>query len=142
MGLQRPGGACAGGPVGHGWHRRRLQAGPRGARHGGVIDGLRALFHRIYPAEDDPQYRPVKQVLDRVKAVTDFRNSVVHALWHVDDAGMPHAVRFQARVKLTRSIQPTPVEKIREYTLEAQGLAGTLGDLASAYRGWARIDPR
>jgi hypothetical protein len=29
------------------------------------IDGLRALFHRIYPAEDDPQYRPVKQVLDR-----------------------------------------------------------------------------
>jgi hypothetical protein len=106
------------------------------------IDGLRALFHRIYPAEDDPQYRPVKEVLDRVKAVTEFRNSVVHALWHVDDAGTPHAVRFQARGKLTRSIQPAPVEKIREYTLEAKELAGALGDLASAYRGWASIDTR
>jgi hypothetical protein len=100
------------------------------------LDGLRALFRRLYPAEDDPRYRPVREVLDRVKAVTEFRNSVVHALWYVDEEGTPHAVRFQARGEFKRSIQPAPVEKIRECTLEAKDLAGSLGDLAKAYRAW------
>jgi hypothetical protein len=102
------------------------------------VDGLRALFRLIYPSDDDPQYQPVKEVLDRVKAVGDFRNSVVHALWRVDEAGVPHAVRIHARGKLTYSPQPAPVEKIREHTLEAINLAGTLTALANVYRGWAR----
>jgi transcriptional regulator with XRE-family HTH domain len=31
------------------------------------IDALRALFRLVYPSEDDAQYQPVKDVLDRVK---------------------------------------------------------------------------
>jgi hypothetical protein len=104
------------------------------------LDALRALFRLIYPSEDDPQYRPVKEVLDRVKAVGDFRNSVVHALWTVDEAGTPHTVRFHARGVLTRSRQPAPIEKVREHTLEAIQLAGTLSNLAKVYRGYAALD--
>jgi hypothetical protein len=100
------------------------------------LDAVRALFRLIYPSEDDPEYRPVKDVLDRVKAVGDFRNSVVHALWTVDEAGTPHAVRFHARGELRRSRQPAPIEKVREHTLEAIQLAGALSNLAKVYRGY------
>lgn len=105
-------------------------------------DGLCALFRIIYPDDDDPQYRPVKDVLTRTKAVADFRNSVVHALWHVDAAGVPHTVRFQARGKLTRSRQPAPVEKLRQYALEAIELGGNLSALAQVYREYRKIGPQ
>jgi hypothetical protein len=103
------------------------------------LDSLRALFRLIYPDEDDPRYQPIKEMLDQIKAVGDFRNSVVHALWRVEE-GVPHTVRFQARGKLTRSVQPASYEKIRQCTLEAIKLAGDLGDLAEAHRGFAKID--
>jgi hypothetical protein len=107
------------------------------------LDCLRALFRLIYPDEDDPNYQPIKEMLDQIKTVGDFRNSVVHALWRVDEkTGVPHTVRFQARGKLTRSMQPASYEKIRQCTLEAIELAGDLGDLAKAYRGFAKIDPQ
>jgi hypothetical protein len=102
------------------------------------MDGLKALFRLIYPDENDPQYQPIKRVLDRVKTVADFRSSVVHALWRVDEHGVPHTLRAQARGKLTYSSQPAPVEKIREAVREAIELAGTLGSLARVYRGYAK----
>jgi hypothetical protein len=101
------------------------------------MDGLRALFRLIYPDDKDPQYQPIKSVLDRVKTVGEFRNSVVHALWRVEN-GIPHTVRVQARGELTRSDQPAPVEKIRQSALEAIDLGGTLGMLAKVYRGYAK----
>jgi hypothetical protein len=91
------------------------------------LDSLRALFRIVYPDEDDPNYQPIKEMLDRIKAVGDFRNRVVHALWRVDEkTGIPQTVRFSARGKLTRSVQPASYEKIRQYTLEAIELAGDL----------------
>jgi hypothetical protein len=107
------------------------------------LDSLRALFRVLYPDDNDHRYRPIKDVLDRAKAVGDFRNSVVHCLWRVDETtGEPQTVRFSARGKLTRSVQPAPCEKIHQCTLEAIDLAGTLGTLAQAYRGLARLDPQ
>jgi hypothetical protein len=103
------------------------------------IDALRALFRLVYPSEHDAQYQPVKDVLDRVKVVGDFRNSVVHALWEVDEAGTPHVVRFRARGELTHSRQPAPIEKVRDHTLEAIQLAGALSNLAKVYRGYAAL---
>jgi hypothetical protein len=105
-------------------------------------DGLCALYRLMYDDESDPKFEPIKEMLTRTKEVADFRNSVVHALWHVDEHGIPHTVRFQARGKLTRSRQPAPVEKIRQYALEAIELAGTLGALAQGYREYAKIDPQ
>jgi hypothetical protein len=107
------------------------------------LDCLRALFRRFYPDEDAPNYQPIKKMLDRIKAVGDFRNSVVHTAWRVDEkSGIPHTVRFQARGKLTRSVQPASYEKIRQCTLEAIDLAGSLGTLAEAYREFAKPDPQ
>jgi hypothetical protein len=103
------------------------------------LDSLRALFRIIYPDEDDPKYQPIREMLDQIKEVGDFRNSIVHALWRVED-GVPQTVRFHARGKLTRSVQPASYEKIRQYTVAAIELAGDLSDLAKAYRGFAKID--
>jgi hypothetical protein len=40
---------------------------------------LRGLYRLIFPDKDDPNYAPIKAILDRIKEVADFRNSVVHA---------------------------------------------------------------
>jgi hypothetical protein len=103
------------------------------------VDSLRALFRLLYTDDKDPQYQPIKDALDRTKTAGEFRNSVVHCLWRVDeDTGVPHTVRIQARGELTHSEQPAPVEKIRQFALEAIELAGTLGSLAKVYRGYAK----
>jgi hypothetical protein len=105
------------------------------------LDMLRALFRLIYPDENDPNYAPIREMLGRVKDTYDFRSSVVHALWRVDE-GVPHAVRFQRRGKLTRSAVPAPIERIRQCTVEAIASATELDALAQAYRGFAKLDPQ
>jgi hypothetical protein len=101
-------------------------------------DSVRALFELIYPNEDDPAFQPVNDVLARAKAVADFRNTVVHAIWRVDEGGTPHTVRFPARGKLTRSRQPAPVEKIRQHALESVELVAKLEMIAQDYRGFIK----
>jgi hypothetical protein len=101
------------------------------------LDMLTALYRQLYPDEKDRNYEPIKAMLNHLKDVMEFRNSVVHALWQIED-GVPHAVRFQRRGKLTRSEVPAPIEKIRQCTLEAIELVGDLNGLAQAYRELAR----
>jgi hypothetical protein len=103
-------------------------------------DGLCALYRIMYPDENDPNFQPMKEMLDKAKEAADFRNSIVHTLWHIDNQGIPHTVRIQARGKLTRSRQPAPVEKIRQYVLSAIECASTFAALAKAYREFAKID--
>lgn len=98
------------------------------------LDGLKALFRIIYPDDEAPNYQSIKKMLDRLKIVADFRNTIVHAMWTIGDDGVPLAVRFSARGKFSRSRQPAPVEKLRQFSLEAIDLAGTLGMLAQGYR--------
>jgi hypothetical protein len=109
-------------------------------QHSNKLDALRALFRMIYKDEDDPNYQPIKEMLGNIQRVADFRNSTVHALWHVDESGMRHTVRFQARGKLTRSRVAVPLEQIRQYTREAIDLAGSLSTLAKAYRGFPKTE--
>lgn len=105
------------------------------------LDALRALFRLIYPDENEPNYRPIKEMLDRIHAVAEFRNSVAHALWHIDEHGVPHTVRFKTRGKLSRSRAPAPVEKIRQCTAEAAELARSLSTLARARQELRKPDP-
>jgi hypothetical protein len=88
------------------------------------LDMLTALYRLHFPDKEDPNYAPIKEMLDRIKDVSDFRNSVVHALWRIGDDGVPQAVRFQRRGVLKRSQLPAPIENVREYTLKAIDLAG------------------
>ncbi len=102
------------------------------------VDILRAIFRILYPDETDPKFRPIANILDQTKAIGDFRNSIVHALWHVDEQGIPHVVRFQARGKLTRSRRPVPIEKIHQFSCEATELAEKLSAFAKEYRGYTK----
>jgi hypothetical protein len=105
------------------------------------LDMLTALYRLAFSDKDDPNYAPIKAILDRIKEVANFRNSVVHALWHIGDDGVPLAVRFQRRGELKRSRLPAPIEKVREYTLEAINLAGSLETLAQSYRELTKLSP-
>jgi hypothetical protein len=103
------------------------------------LDMLRALYRLIFPDKDDPNYAPIKSLLDRIKDVADFRNSVVHALWHIGDDGVPQAVRFQRRGVLKRSQLPAPIENVRKCTLEAIDLAGNLETVAQGHRELTKL---
>lgn len=105
------------------------------------LDALRSLLRLIYPSDDDPNYIPIKETLDKIKEVAEFRNIVVHALWHVGDDGTPHAVRFRAKGTLKRSRVPAPIEHIHQKTLEAHELVRTLGILAQGFREWSKATP-
>jgi hypothetical protein len=105
------------------------------------LDMLTALYRMMYPDEKAPSYASIKAMLGIIKDVSDFRNSVVHALWRVED-GIPQAIRFQRRGKLTRSEVPAPIEKIRQCTREARETTGELMSLARSYRELARRGPQ
>jgi hypothetical protein len=97
--------------------------------------GIVALYRLIYPEETDWKATEAYAVLNRIKAVADFRNTLAHAMWHVDDFGVPHAVRFAARGELTRSRRPVPVEQVQEHVREAVQLQSRVDILAESDRG-------
>lgn len=103
------------------------------------LEKLTALYRLLYQDSKDPNYAPIKEMLDHIKEVSEFRNAVVHALWRTNEDGAPEAVRFHARGKLTRSVVPAPYEKIRQYTREAIELSGEIGTLAQGYRELAKL---
>ncbi len=68
-------------------------------------------------------------VMSQCKALADFRNTVVHAYWTIDDAGRPLAVRYQARGYFKRTRTPISAEEIRAKAHEAGELEKTLRGL-------------
>jgi hypothetical protein len=106
------------------------------------LDSAVAVFRLLFADEQAWETSDARAVLDRVKVVSEFRNNIVHAMWHVDAAGMPHTVRFKGRGELTRSRQPAPVENIRQYVREAAELHAKLDRLAQHHKGCARFDPQ
>ncbi|MCB1516209.1 MAG: hypothetical protein KDJ19_01130 [Hyphomicrobiaceae bacterium] len=75
------------------------------------IDTLLALYSI---ADDDKGERKslLPNLLKQVRDHFDFRNSIVHAYWTVDDNGIVSTVRFSARGKFTRTKKPVPLEEI------------------------------
>jgi hypothetical protein len=106
------------------------------------LDMLTALYRLVFLDKDDPEYAPIKEMLERITAVSEFRNSVVHALWQIDENGVPQAVRFRRRGILQRSELPAPIENVREYTREAIALAEYLDMLSQVYRELAKMPPQ
>lgn len=64
------------------------------------------------------------------KVAMDYRNSLMHWHWMIDENGNATSVRFQARGELTTSKKPISVEDIRAKVDEARALVVTL----SAFR--------
>jgi len=67
------------------------------------VDSLLALCD-LHLGEDE--FEPIFALIKHVKEVGEFRNTVVHAHWSIDDEGKAYAVRFSARGKLSRSRRP------------------------------------
>jgi hypothetical protein len=105
------------------------------------LDSLTAVARIHFPDDDQWERAPLKSILDRTKAVGEFRNTLAHAQWAFDEGDVPLAVRFSARGKLKRSRKPVPLDEIREKTLEAIDLAGSLNSYALAAREWSKPDP-
>jgi hypothetical protein len=60
--------------------------------------------------DDEIAADPVVKLLNQVRAVCDFRNTVVHAHWTIGEDGEPLAVRYHSRGKFTRSRRPSEEE--------------------------------
>jgi hypothetical protein len=108
-------------------------------QHSSKISSLLAYFD--FYMKDDPRRQSVMDKFNRVKEVADFRNTVVHSYWTVDDAGAAYVTKWQARAKLTYSKRPIPVEEIRQHMLEARDLRGSLEALARLYAEFAKSNP-
>jgi len=90
----------------------------------GKIDTLKAIIN-LY-AKEAPDFPDAIDALNRAKEVTDYRGSLAHAAWHVDDAGITHSVRFTARGELKRSKRAVEANEIRAKALEAARLVERL----------------
>jgi hypothetical protein len=98
------------------------------------IDTLKALADLAFTGEDakeaggaDDVLAWLLDLLGKAKTVNDYRSSVVHAYWTVDDTGTAYAVRFSARGKLRRTKTPHRAEEIQKRADEARAFAAELG---------------
>ncbi len=71
----------------------------------------------------------IVRIIEKAKAVCDFRNTVIHAYWSVDDAGTAHAVRFSARGEFKRTRNPYTSKQIQERADEAIEIGVELAEL-------------
>lgn len=95
-----------------------------------LLSIMRAVFQGL--GEDN-----VNQLIEPVvksKTVSDFRNTVAHALWVIDDQGNASAVRFQARGKFIRSKRPVAAKEIGEQADIAFQLVKELTALREHFR--------
>lgn len=96
------------------------------------IDCVKASYS-IGNTDDELRSDPVIALLNQIKKVGDFRNTVVHSMW-ADDAGVLHAVKFDARGKLRRHKHPAPTADILAQALEAERLGTELRGIVQALR--------
>jgi hypothetical protein len=81
---------------------------------------------------DEEQFQPIMEMSNQAKSIGDFRNTLVHAVWAVDENGIANAVRFSARGKFKRSKFPVTPAEILERANEALELAGRLAEFRDA----------
>lgn len=101
------------------------------------IETLKALLDRKFRKADPKQaakYKPIFDIIDSAKALAEYRNSIVHTSWRVNESGEPESVRFSARGEIRRSRTPRKPEQILERAREALGIAAQLENLASGLR--------
>ena len=76
----------------------------------------------------EPGFESIFEDVKATKVFGEFRNTIVHGIWTVDNKGEAHAVRFRARGKLTRSKQPISASEIQRRADEALALTRRLAE--------------
>jgi hypothetical protein len=84
------------------------------------IDTLKALV-RMHLGEEPAAN--VVSLLSEAKTVADYRNSLVHAVWTVDNEGGTYTVKFQARGKFDRKRVPVAPDQILAESRRADEIA-------------------
>ncbi len=94
------------------------------------IDSLLAIFDLLFQGKSNS----ITGLLNETKTICDFRNTIVHAHWTVDNDSITHAVRFSARGKFKRTKTPYTADQIQERADEASALIPKLIDLRDHFR--------
>src|SRR5665213_1583229 len=97
------------------------------------IDTLKALYS-LGMSKEERESDPTLKLLGRVAGLADYRNSIVHAYWHVESTGVTYAVRFSARGHFSRTKKPIAASEILAKTREAEQVGRTLRDLRDHLR--------
>ncbi|MGE0280217.1 MAG: hypothetical protein AB7P20_06335 [Rhizobiaceae bacterium] len=93
------------------------------------IDTLLALYHLGSSDDEIKLGDGFTKMMSKARGLCDFRNSVVHCLWSVDEDGTAHAARFSARGKLVRTRVPVSASEIRKKAGEVYALEERLRGL-------------
>lgn len=101
------------------------------------VSSLKALCGLVFREDDgSPMERQaeITDIIGRAGAEMEYRNSIIHAYWTVDDDGLPHAVRFSARGKVERKRRPVEIAEIRAHVLVIRELLAELRALRTHLR--------
>jgi hypothetical protein len=88
-----------------------------------------------------PEFQPIHDLFTSAKAIADFRNTVVHAFWALNEHGEATAVRFSARGEFQRSRRPISAAQIQARSDEAGELILKLVALRDRMRTLPSIHP-
>lgn len=92
------------------------------------LDTLRALYS-VGSLKDELKSDQFLALLDQVKRVAEFRNTVVHGYWIIDENGDALAVRFKGRGTFSRTRKLIKSEEILSQAVEAEQLLQKLRGL-------------
>ena len=94
-------------------------------------DNLLALCNLAF--EQDPTFAPILDMVKQAKEIGDYRNTMVHAYWEVDNDGIASAIRFSSRGKLRRTRTPYSAQEIQARADEGAELVRSLARLRDRF---------
>ena len=96
-------------------------------------DNLLALCDLAF--KKDTTFVPILDMVKQTKEIGEFRNTMVHAYWEIDDNGTALAVRFSSRGKLRRTRTPYTARQIQARADEGAELVQSLARLRDRLLG-------
>lgn len=75
---------------------------------------------------DPSEYAAIYALIERAKNFADYRNTIVHTYWSIDEDGTVSSVRFQARGVFKRTKKPVSHREIDARALEGDHLLSEL----------------
>jgi hypothetical protein len=98
------------------------------------IDTLLAIMRVLFSDMSETDLKVMTRPVTEARAVSDFRNTVVHAMWTIDDQGNGTAVKFQARGNFKTSRFPLSVEDIQKQVEKARALVLNLSKMRDHFQ--------
>jgi hypothetical protein len=101
------------------------------------VSTIKAMCRLLFRDDDGNPIKDVERIIgiiDRAGAEAEYRNSLIHAYWILDEENLPRAVRFSARGEVKRSRRHVEVTEIQSHVGAIRGLLGELRELRDHLR--------